>query len=234
MKELNKTHMPILAKYNLKLIENNEALIAETDKLFCRIQTSLIELGWYLYQQEINEVWLGKAKSLVEFFNDRQYNKIGYAQSMKYIRIFKHYILDVEAPITEVETYPMDILDRGIKIIGSIDEWNNRKDLLDAAPHDVKRNIHDITGEPLVNEKHLERVAVFIKSLMRLDTKQYLERLCKDTGLNHFTHQIKCFKCGAVTDLQPDHIVTRGTGGSDMPENIRPACAKCHRERHDT
>ena len=41
-----------------------------------------------------------------------------------------------------------------------------------------------------------------------------------------------CWRCGApATDV--DHLTSIADGGSDYLANLRPACARCNRGRHD-
>ena len=41
-----------------------------------------------------------------------------------------------------------------------------------------------------------------------------------------------CAYCGAVGPLQPDHRIPLAVGGSNLIENILPACGRCNRWKH--
>jgi len=42
----------------------------------------------------------------------------------------------------------------------------------------------------------------------------------------------KCAYCGVLAPLQPDHRVPLALGGSNLIENILPACGSCNRRKH--
>lgn len=42
-----------------------------------------------------------------------------------------------------------------------------------------------------------------------------------------------CEICGRPTSCEPHHIIHRGAGGPDMPENLIQLCPTCHRQAHD-
>jgi len=44
--------------------------------------------------------------------------------------------------------------------------------------------------------------------------------------------QFACAYCGAVGPLQPDHRIPLALGGSNLIENILPACGPCNRRKH--
>lgn len=41
----------------------------------------------------------------------------------------------------------------------------------------------------------------------------------------------RCIICGCK-GVDPDHIITKGAGGGDVPENLVPECRRHHNERH--
>lgn len=41
-----------------------------------------------------------------------------------------------------------------------------------------------------------------------------------------------CEICKEWKELDPDHIVSRGRGGNNNPENIQWICRDCHEEKH--
>lgn len=43
----------------------------------------------------------------------------------------------------------------------------------------------------------------------------------------------RCVQCGAVSQLEMDHIITRARGGDDSESNLRILCKICHTERHN-
>ena len=42
----------------------------------------------------------------------------------------------------------------------------------------------------------------------------------------------QCALCGCHDTLQIHHVVPRGEGGSDFPENLITLCSKCHAQAH--
>ena len=44
----------------------------------------------------------------------------------------------------------------------------------------------------------------------------------------------KCLRCGALRDLQPDHVVPLSLGGPHSLDNIQPLCGRCNREKQAT
>ena len=42
----------------------------------------------------------------------------------------------------------------------------------------------------------------------------------------------RCEYCGAVTNIEPHHINTRGSGGGDIKENLIQLCTRCHINTH--
>lgn len=42
----------------------------------------------------------------------------------------------------------------------------------------------------------------------------------------------RCAYCGAAAPLQPDHRVPLARGGTNLIENILPACGRCNRRKH--
>ena len=42
----------------------------------------------------------------------------------------------------------------------------------------------------------------------------------------------RCAYCGAEGPLQPDHRVPLALGGSNLIDNIIPACGRCNRRKH--
>jgi 5-methylcytosine-specific restriction endonuclease McrA len=45
-------------------------------------------------------------------------------------------------------------------------------------------------------------------------------------------HHGRCAYCGVEGPLQPDHRVPLALGGSNLIENILPACGRCNRRKH--
>src|SRR6266513_89501 len=45
-------------------------------------------------------------------------------------------------------------------------------------------------------------------------------------------YQGRCAYCGEEGSLQPDHRVPLALGGSNLIENILPACGRCNRRKH--
>ena len=41
-----------------------------------------------------------------------------------------------------------------------------------------------------------------------------------------------CALCGNHDTLQIHHVIPRGQGGSDFPENLITLCSKCHAQAH--
>ncbi len=41
-----------------------------------------------------------------------------------------------------------------------------------------------------------------------------------------------CALCGSGQYLQIHHVIPRGEGGSDFPENLITLCSKCHAQAH--
>jgi 5-methylcytosine-specific restriction endonuclease McrA len=46
------------------------------------------------------------------------------------------------------------------------------------------------------------------------------------------TREMPCAACGAKPPSDPDHIRTRGAGGTDDLWNLMPLCRKCHTLKH--
>ena len=42
----------------------------------------------------------------------------------------------------------------------------------------------------------------------------------------------RCEYCGTVTNIEPHHINTRGSGGGDIKENLIQLCTQCHINAH--
>jgi 5-methylcytosine-specific restriction protein A len=43
-----------------------------------------------------------------------------------------------------------------------------------------------------------------------------------------------CVSCGAVSDLEVDHIMPRASGGTNDLSNLQTLCADCHRAKTQT
>ena len=41
-------------------------------------------------------------------------------------------------------------------------------------------------------------------------------------------NQSRCYCCGKVAIMTPDHIIATTRGGSDLPQNIQPLCNVCN------
>lgn len=44
--------------------------------------------------------------------------------------------------------------------------------------------------------------------------------------------KMPCTTCPKRGPSDPDHIISRGAGGGDTPENVWPLCRECHTKRH--
>lgn len=53
-----------------------------------------------------------------------------------------------------------------------------------------------------------------------------------DQDLLDYIKTLNCIICG-FTPCDPDHVITRGPGGSDSAINVWPLCHKHHIERHN-
>jgi 5-methylcytosine-specific restriction endonuclease McrA len=56
----------------------------------------------------------------------------------------------------------------------------------------------------------------------------------KDASIDvlQITREMACAGCGKAPPSDPDHIKTRGSGGSDELSNLMPLCRSCHTLRH--
>ena len=43
----------------------------------------------------------------------------------------------------------------------------------------------------------------------------------------------RCEICGNYCSNEPHHVISRGAGGPDIPENMIQLCGKCHRKAHN-
>jgi hypothetical protein len=44
--------------------------------------------------------------------------------------------------------------------------------------------------------------------------------------------QMPCCCCGARQNVDPSHIRSVGSGGGDLPHNVKPLCRSCHIQWH--
>lgn len=53
----------------------------------------------------------------------------------------------------------------------------------------------------------------------------------KDKKLLDYIKTLGCVVCG-LWPSDPDHILSKGAGGGDVPSNLWPLCRRHHTERH--
>jgi len=47
----------------------------------------------------------------------------------------------------------------------------------------------------------------------------------------HKANNVQCVRCGAIANLEADHIVPLHRGGTNDASNIQSLCVACHREK---
>lgn len=53
-----------------------------------------------------------------------------------------------------------------------------------------------------------------------------------DLDLIQSIKQMPCCCCGARDNIDPSHIRSVGSGGGDLPHNVKPLCRSCHIQWH--